>query len=174
VDTQDRRYARPARRLDAHAAAPDRDVVRIDHDSRPGHEHEAPAADVSIHLQRGTADNGPGQVQLDAAAADPDLYPLRHDPATVALRAAAAALDPDELPGLGYRDGRALGRWHGRQVGGQHRELAVGPGRQGCPEPFVEFIRRQAAITSGHPEQLNDPVPVGVRGSELRLSRQIT
>lgn len=100
-----------------------------------------------------------GEIQPDTAAGDPHLDPLRHKPAAITLRASAVAVDANDILRFRGRGARDLAA-DGRQVPGQNGKLTVGARSQRPLQPVVEFFRGQPAITRGHPQQFDYPVPI--------------
>ena len=93
---------------------------------------------------------------------------MRHHPAAVALGAAAAAVDADDVLGLRNDAASPARLAAGRgQVGGQHGQLGVGARGQRRLQPLVEFLGGQPAVARGHPQHLDDTVPVLVRRPQL-------
>ena len=74
---------------------------------------------------------------------------------------------PDQVLGLRLRYGRARLARHRWQVGGQLRQLPVGAGGQRRLNPLVKLGPGQPPVAGRDPEDLNDPVPVFVRGAQL-------
>jgi len=57
------------------------------------------------------------------------------------------------------------------QVRGQQRELAEGAGDQRDFEALIQLLGGEPAVASRDPEDLDDPVPVGMGSPQLRPRR---
>jgi len=57
------------------------------------------------------------------------------------------------------------------KVGRQRRQLAVGPGCQRRFEALIKLLGCQPAVPGGHPQLLDDGVPVRVGGPEPAVGR---
>ena len=165
LDPQHLGHVVTPRRPDLHLTAADGHVVGVHHDAGPGDEDDMAAAYVHLELQRRLGDDGLGEVQLQVTAADPRLDPLRHYPPALAFGVPAAGVDAHDLLGPGRR--RAARGPGGGQIGDQPGQLAVGPRGQGQLQALVEFLRGQPPVSRRHPQQLDHPVPVLVRGAQL-------
>jgi hypothetical protein len=108
----------------------------------------------------------PREVEDHVAAGDPDADPPWHRPSAVAPQAPAAAVDVHDV----FRPGRrSAGREHraGGQVADQPGQLIVGPRGQGGRGPLAEFFGGDAPVAGRRAQQLDDPVAVVVRGTQL-------
>jgi len=164
---EDHRRFRAGDRPDLDIAAVHRHIIGIDLDAGPGDQNQVPAAHLGLDPQRGLGDDRVGEVEPHRAAHRADLHPVGDHPVAVPLGVRAPAVDPDQVLGLRLRYGRARLARHRWQVGGQLRQLPVGAGGQCRLNPLVKLGFGQPPVAGRDPEDLNNPVPVFVRGAQL-------
>ena len=151
-------------RPDLHMAAADRHVVGVYHDAGLGDDDEVAAAHLGFDLEHPLRDDGFREVEDDAAR-HVQVHPLRDNPAAVAHGVAAAAVDPDDVLGLGRWGARF--RPHRGQVGGQRGQLAIGPCVHGQLKPLIQFVGGQPPVARRDPQHLDHLVPVLMRCAQI-------
>jgi len=112
-----------------------------------------------------------GEVQHDVAVPHRHVQLPRHQPGAALGRVPvrdgdvlrSLRLAPANYAGLLRRSGQVLG---------QLVQLAVGPGAHRRLDPLVELLAVDPSVAGGHPQLVDDDVPVLVRGSHL-CSRQL-
>ena len=111
---------------DLHGAVVCRHVTGVGQDAGRSHKREAAAPHIGVDLERQLEDHCLGEVQHDAAAGDPHLHPVRHEPAAVAAGVTGAAVDASQLPtecnGIAMRGGTMSGLAGGTIAGATARE----------------------------------------------------
>lgn len=170
-DVQDDRDLRAGEIAHLDVAPAHRHVVGIHHDARLDHQDQGtPRLQLNIDMETAVRDLSLGEVERHVARCYPDLHPPRDHPAALAPDVAVALGDPDQILGLGPPGHRV-------QVRGKRYQLARGPGGQRGFEALIQLIEAEQAVAGGDPENLSDPVPVGVRYPlpvrRVRLTRTI-
>src|SRR6185369_6624047 len=97
LDPQDDGHIRAPRRPDLDAAAADGHLVGVHRDAGLGQQGQHAAAHVGVDVEKRLRNHRLGEVERYVAALDPHLDPRRHEPAALALRPAAGALDADHV-----------------------------------------------------------------------------
>ena len=144
-----------------------RHVIGIHLDAWLGHQDESPAPDLRLDLQCRAGDYRVGEVELHGPADRAYLHPLRDHPPAAPRGIPALIVEPDDV--LSPRRAPAHMAGHLGKVSRQRRQLAARAGRQGRAQALVKLGLGQPPVASGHTEDLDHPVPVLIRGPQLRL-----